>query len=185
MRTIPATIAFGFLVFTSVAQVAGVQPAGVSDIDWAISAAPKSIGAHATVARMNDDATLTVLREGNNGWTCLVHDPGTPSGHPLCLDRNGLAWMQAAMAGHAPDPELVGYSYMLKGGTTWSATDATATALPKGESDYVRIPPHVMILNARIAEASGFPSGEAHPDTHKPFVVYGGTPFAILIIPTE
>jgi hypothetical protein len=42
-----------------------------------------------------------------------------------------------------------------------------------------------MILNARLAEKSGFPSGTAHPDTHKPFVLYGGTPYALLNIPVN
>ncbi len=27
-------------------------------------------------------------------------------------------------------------------------------------------------MNAQIANASGFPSGETSPDTHKPFVIY-------------
>lgn len=163
----------------------GAQPAGMSDVEWAISAAPASIGLHAAVARMADDGTLTTVRAGDNGWTCLVHDPGTPSGHPLCLDRNGLTWLQQVMTGRQPDPGLIGYSYMLKGGTAWSATDPAAISLPQGDADYVRLPPHVMIINAHIAEASGFPSGERHPDTHKPFVLYGGTPFAILIMPLE
>jgi hypothetical protein len=40
-----------------------------------------------------------------------------------------------------------------------------------------------MILNARVAESSGFPSGQASPDTHKPFVMFGGTAYALVIIP--
>ena len=27
--------------------------------------------------------------------------------------------------------------------------------------------------------------GEAHPEVHRPFVLYGGTPFAILILPVQ
>jgi len=42
-----------------------------------------------------------------------------------------------------------------------------------------------MILNARLANSSGFPSGQANPDTSKPFVMFGGTPFALLIIPVK
>lgn len=170
---------------TDAASAAGAQPAGVSDIDWALSAAPPAIAAGAAVANMGDDGKLTVLRKGSNGWTCLVHDPGTPSGHPLCVDQNGLDWMMAAMTGREPDPDRVGYSYMLQGGTAWSATDVTATQLAPGQADYVHVPPHIMILNARVAASSGFPSGEPNPDTHKPFVLYGGTPFAILIIPVQ
>jgi hypothetical protein len=43
----------------------------------------------------------------------------------------------------------------------------------------------MMVLNARLAEASGFPSGERHPDVRRPFVLYGGTPFAILVLPVK
>ena len=151
----------------------------------ALSAAPAAVSARAAVAEMDDSGHLTMIRSGDNGWTCLPHDPGTPLGHPLCLDRNGLTWLEAAMTGKAPGPALVGYSYMLRGGSVWSNTDPTAMALPAGEKSYVTIPPHFMVFNARLAHGSGFPSGEAHPDTHKPFVMYGGTPFALLIFPME
>ncbi|MDE3188226.1 MAG: hypothetical protein KGM96_12005 [Acidobacteriota bacterium] len=123
------------------------------------------------------------LRQGNNGWTCLPRDEGTPLGQPLCLDKNGLQWYVAAMSGHAPDPNLAGYSYMLKGGSVWSNLDPSATKMQPGQKHFVLVPPHIMILNARIAKESGFPSGMADPNTHKPFVMFGDTPFAVLIIP--
>ncbi len=91
--------------------------------------------------------------------------------------------MKEAMSGRVPDPEKTGYSYMLQGGTSWSNVDVSATQLPPGEKEYITIPPHIMIMNAKIAEASGFPSGELHPDTSKPFIMYGGTPYAIVMIP--
>ncbi len=154
-------------------------------VERAISAAPPSIGVGAAVVDVKDDGGMVTLREGKNGWTCLPYDPGTPTRAPLCLDRNGMAWLQAAMHGKAPDPDLVGYSYMLKGGSVWSATDPAAEKLPEGEKTHVEIPPHMMVLNARLAERSGFPSGERHPDVRKPFVLYGSTPFAILILPVQ
>jgi hypothetical protein len=185
MKIVRIVSAIVVLALASTAHASGAQPAGVSDIDWAVSAAPASIGAAATVVNMSDDGKVTELRRGTNGWTCVVHDPGTPSGHPLCVDQNGLEWMQAAMSGREPDAAKAGYSYMLKGGTAWSATDVTATKLPEGQKDVIRVPPHIMIMNARIADASGFPSAPSSADFHKPFVFYGGTPYAILIIPVE
>ncbi len=173
------------LATASAAFASGAQLPGTPDIDWALSAAPPAVSANAAVADLGEVGKLTELRKGTNGWTCLVHDPGTPSGHPLCVDQNGLDWFMAAMSGREPDPDRIGYSYMLQGGTAWSATDVTATKLLPGQADYVRVPPHIMILNARIAATSGFPSGEPNPNTHKPFVMYGGTPFAILIIPVR
>ncbi|HET8725650.1 MAG TPA: hypothetical protein VFM53_15740 [Anaeromyxobacteraceae bacterium] len=173
---------------TSSAQAPPAEPAGGvrSDlVERAVSAAPPSIAVGAAVVDVQEDGKMVTLRKGRNGWTCLPHDPGTPTRAPLCLDANGMLWLQAAMHGKAPDPDLVGYSYMLKGGSVWSATDPAAEKLPEGEKTHVGIPPHMMVLNARLAEKSGFPSGERRPDVRKPFVLYGGTPFAILILPVE
>ena len=166
-------------------QATEAQRERKSQIAWALSAAPPSIAAGAAVVTMSDNGQIKDLRKGGNGWTCIVHDPATPMGHPLCLDKTGLQWMATAMSGHTPDPDKTGYSYMLKGGSTWSATDVTATKLPPGQKDFIRIPPHVMIMNAKIANSSGFPSGQTNPDTHKPFVMYGGTPYAIVIMPLK
>ncbi|MGB9146771.1 MAG: hypothetical protein WCC14_13175, partial [Acidobacteriaceae bacterium] len=60
-----------------------------------------------------------------------------------------------------------------------------ATKLPAGEKDYIHIPPHIMILDAKMANESGLPLHEEHPDTQQPFVMFGATPFAILIIPVR
>ncbi len=155
------------------------------EIRRALSAAPSRIAAEATVVAMDSAGNMKELRHGTNGWTCLPRDLGTPQQQPLCLDKNGLAWYEAAMAGKAPDPSLVGYSYMLQGGSVWSNLDPAATRLAAGQKDFIHVPPHVMILNARAAETSGFPSGVAEPDPHKPFVMFGGTPFAVLIIPVQ
>jgi hypothetical protein len=168
----------------NVHQAAKPGQAQPGEIERAVSAAPASIAAGAAVIRMDDDGRMTSLREGHNGWTCFPRDPATPLGHPVCIDGPGLAWFAKTMAGHDPDPDKVGYSYMLKGGSVWSNVDVTATRLPPGEKTYITIPPHVMVMNAKVANSSGFPSG-LHPDTHKPFVMYGGTPYAILIIPLE
>jgi hypothetical protein len=174
----------GLVLISMVAVQAADKPSGTkSEIARALSAAPPSIAAGAAVVSMDDKGQIKELRHGENGWTCIPHDPATPMGHPLCLDKNGLDWFEAAMAGRAPDPDKIGYSYMLKGGTVWSNTDFSATKLPPGQRDFIRVPPHIMILNAKLANASGFPSGQANPDTHKPFVLFGGTPYAVLMIP--
>jgi hypothetical protein len=57
-----------------------------------------------------DDGRMAEMRQGDNGWTCLPRDPGTPKPAPVCVDQNGLAWFQAAMSGRQPDPTKVGYS---------------------------------------------------------------------------
>lgn len=170
-------------LFGTALSAAAAEQNDKAQIDRALSAAPKSIANGAAVVEMDVHGNLKPLRSGSNGWTCIPKDPGTPLGHPLCVDKNGLAWMIDAMAGRVPAPDKTGYSYMLQGGTSWSNVDVSAMSLPAGQKQYITIPPHIMIMNAKIAQASGFPSGETYPDTNKPFVIYGGTPYAILIIP--
>lgn len=175
------------VVFLStVALAAQSKPAtNESEIKRALSAAPPAIAEGSAVVSMDESGKMTQLRSGTNGWTCLPHDMGTPGGQPLCLDANGLEWYHAAMTGKEPDPNKIGYSYMLQGGSVWSNTDPAATKLPQGQKDFVHVPPHFMILNAKVAASSGFPSGEATPNTHKPFVMFGGTPFALIIVPVK
>jgi hypothetical protein len=154
-------------------------------IALAPSAAPGAVAAHAAVVRMDEKGATVVLRAGDNGWTCMPTDPGTPVSHPVCLDKNGLNWFVAAMAGKEPDPTKVAYSHMLQGGSVSSVVDPAADRLPAGEKSFVTFPPHIVIMNARLAMESGFPARSAHPDTHQPFVLYGGTPYAMLIIPVR
>lgn len=160
-----------------------------SEISQALAAAPASIAAQASVVILKDQGRKEELRIGTNGWTCLARDVAAPddgiSHHPACFDKYGLEWIENYMAGREPNPDHAGYSYMLAGGSSWSNTDPKAAKLALGQKDYIRIPAHIMILNARIANSSGFPSGQTEPDTHKPFVMFGGTPFAILIIPVK
>ena len=161
-----------------------------SEIGRALSAAPASVAAGAAVDVADAKGRMTELRHGSNGWTCVIdnaeaikQDP--IEHHPACFDKPGLEWIKAFAAGRVPNPDRVGYAYMLEGGSSWSNTDPKATKLASGQKDYIRIPAHIMILNAKVADSSGFPSGQANPDTHKPFVMFGGTAYAILIIPVK
>lgn len=168
-------------------QTAWAQPAPLntqSQIREALSAAPPAIASGATVLGRDDKGGMIVLRHGHNGWTCLM-TATDPVRLPVCYDANGMAWRKAIMAGRVPDPDKPGFSYMLEGGSAWSNTDPKADTLPPDMKTYIRIPPHVMILDARTANASGLPSGQATPDTRKPFVMFGGTKYAILIIPVR
>lgn len=159
-----------------------------SAIAQALTAAPPGVAAHAAVVQMDAHGRVTRLRFGTNGWTCIP--PGDPTyggnkSFPACFDRYGLEWLEDFYAGRKPNPGHVGYSYMLRGGWSWSNVDPAAKALAPGQRNYIHIPSHIMILNAKVAQTSGFPSGQADPDTSEPFVMFGGTPFAILIIPVK
>ena len=159
-----------------------------TEIAQALTAAPPGVAAGAAVVRMDAHGRLTPLRAGTNGWTCVPPDDPAQVGNrsfPACFDMYGLEWIEDFFAGRKPNPQHVGYSYMLRGGWSWSNTDPSAKKLVPGQKDYIHIPPHIMILGARVANNSGFPSGQADPDTSRPFVMFGGTPFAILIIPAK
>lgn len=163
---------------------ASIPHATQQQIREALSAAPPAVAADASVVASDGKGHATVLRKGSNGWTCMMAS-GDPEPLPVCYDANGMAWRKAIMAGRAPDPDKPGFSYMLQGGSAWSNTDPNADKLPAGRKDHIHIPPHIMILSARVANASGLPSGQANPDTHEPFVMFGGTPYAIVIIPAR
>jgi hypothetical protein len=182
-------LGFTAIFFLSLAACAVCQSAKDSEISKALSAAPPSIAAQAAVITLKDQGRKEELRAGSNGWTCLARDVNAPNDgiahHPACFDKYGLEWIENYVAGREPNPDHVGYSYMLQGGSSWSNTDPKATKLAPGQKDYIRISGHIMILSARVADESGFPSGQTEPDTHKPFVMFGGTPFALLIIPVN
>ena len=144
------------------------------------SAAPESIAHDASVMAPQPDGSMKTLRKGTNGWTCIPDDPTTPADDPMCADANGMKWAAAWMAHKPPPPNNVGLVYMLKGASDASNTDPFATKPPAG-SDWVRTGPHLMVLGAdslnKIYQAS------ATPDTSQPYVMFGGTPYAHLMVP--
>jgi hypothetical protein len=185
----------GIAAFTTILTSIGIAvPSAVSqssksesEISRALSAAPAAIAAHASVVILGDQGRKEELRAGTNGWTCIARDMNAPDDgiahHPACFDKYGLEWIENYEEGASPIRTM---SVTL---TCWKADRRGATRIPTkpapGQKDYIRIPAHIMILNAHVANSSGFPSGQTDPDTHKPFVMFGGTPFAILIIPVK
>jgi hypothetical protein len=156
-----------------------------AEIPRALSAAPPAIAAHATVEEGGKRGHWVVLRPGANGWTCIPRSNGDPEPLPACFDANGIAFIRALNHGRSPDPRKPGLSYMLRGGSAWSNVDPSASRLPAGSKDYIHIPPHIMILDSTLANQSDLPLHETNPDTHAPFVMFGGTKYAILIIPVK
>ena len=165
---------FSSLLGTTATTAAKPPVRTAIQIRRALSAAPPAVAADATVVANDGNGHTVVLRQGHNGWTCRTAN-GDPEPLPVCFDANYVAWAKAFAAGRAPDPDKPGFAYMLQGGSAWSNTDPGAKALPADRKTYIHIPPHVMIMSARIARQSGFPSGQKNPDTHEPFVMFGGT----------
>lgn len=149
----------------------------------AMSAAPMSIAKDATIINMNADGTMSTLRKGTNGWTCMPDNPTTPGPDPMCLDKNAMEWAGAWMAHKTPPAGKVGFMYMLAGGTDASNTDPYATK-PTAENHWIKTGPHIMIVGGDASFYDSYPKG-ADPDTSVPYVMWAGTPYQHLMAPVK
>lgn len=167
---------------TSAESKTSAADAAKDPIADAQSAAPASIAHSAAVVVPQPDGSLKTLRQGSNGWTCIPDDPNTPADDPMCADTNGMKWAAAWMAHKPPPPNSVGLAYMLKGGSDPSNTDPFATK-PAAGADWVKTGPHLMVLGADSLNKLYQPSPT--PDTSKPYVMFGGTPYAHIMVPVH
>jgi len=144
-------------------------------IERAVSAAPPSVAKAAKVMDMDDQGKMTVLREGNNGFTCFPGHPGVVGEVAMCADAASMQWISDFIA-HKPKPTNAepGVTYMLTGGTDWSATDPFATS-----GTPIKEPPHWMILWPFDPKTTGLPTTPKQTGT---WIMYAGTPWAHLMI---
>jgi hypothetical protein len=164
-------------------SMSGTMKGDAAMIASAMSAAPKSVSANATIVAMDAKGKMRTLRQGSNGWTCIPDDPQTPGPDPMCMDKNSMEFIDA-MAAHKPPPQgKVGFMYMLAGGTDASNTDPYATK-PTATNHWIKTGPHVMIVGADPAFYDQYPKG-ADPDTKAPYVMWAGTPYQHLMVPVK
>src|SRR5437588_666096 len=83
----------------------------------ALPAAPAAIAKEAAIVRMDADGKPRTLREGKNGFTCMII-----GGNKMCGDANSMEFFDAVMK-HQPPPDKLGLSYMLAGDDGASNTD--------------------------------------------------------------
>lgn len=155
------------------ADVPTSEPAYVAKVK---TAAPAEIVSKASITMMQQ-GTPRELQAGSNGFTCLVNADGTP----LCADANALEWMKSIGARTAP-PDKIGFIYMLAGdtGTTNHDPHQRDTHL-----HWVQTGPHVMIVGPRVKEMIGYPRNLDVADPSQPYVMYPGTPYEHLMLPTK
>ncbi len=141
----------------------------------AMLAGPSCITSEATVAEMDRDGNLTVLRQGTNDWVCVPGDQNIIGSVDMCLDPMGMVWMKDVMA-RKPKPTNTspGLIYMLNRATQHSYTDPFDTTSPA-----IPIGPHWMILWPFDAKAAGL--GTVMRDAGA-MVMFAGTPYAHLHI---
>jgi hypothetical protein len=149
----------------------------------AMSAAPKAVAKDATIMAMDDKMQMQTLRKGKNNFTCMPDNPKTPGNDPMCLDEGGMQWAKAWMGKTPPSAGVIGFGYMLRGGSDASNTDPHAEA-PAAGAKWVDTGPHVMMLNVGDA-AKTYPRQGENPNTREPYVMWPGTPWEHLMIPVR
>jgi hypothetical protein len=186
MRSLRASlvVAVSLLAVTSVAaqekaapMKSHMQKAEISDAAYtaqALSSAPKSIAKDATVVRMDKDGKMRTLREGKNGFTCMVI--GTDK---MCNDANSMEFFGAMMKGESPTDKL-GISYMLAGDDGASNTDPKATK-KTADNHWVVTGPHIMVTGA-TSKSLGYTEA-ADPDPTQPYMMWAGTPYEHAMVP--
>lgn len=167
----------GTIAVIAVLGMGLVSPAHASDkkamIESAMSAAPASVTANATIK----DHDGTVLRKGDNGWTCY---PGSSSMGPMCNDAQWETMITAMMTKQPFTATGFGTSYMLAGDGDAAgvsnkdpyATEATA------DNDWVKEGPHMMLIVPDPAMLEGVSTDPKDPV----YVMWKGTPYAHIMI---
>jgi hypothetical protein len=141
----------------------------------AMLSGPSCVTSEATVAELNLDGSMTVLRPGTNEWICIPGDQNIVGATDMCADPMGMVWMMDLMAGKPkPSNTSPGLIYMLNGATQHSFTDPfdrTSPAIPIG--------PHWMLIWPFDAKAAGIGTNMRDGGT---MVMFAGTPYAHLHI---
>ena len=164
---------------------AKTSAATLAKINEALSAGPADIRKGAMVMDWpaKEGGEMTMLRSGANGWMCMPSTPA-PTGaigqDPMCVDKAFGAWAQAFMAHKDPPPvTTVGVAYMLHGDRGASNTDPFASA-PTADNQWVVTGAHVMML-VPAAQLEALPTD---PKAGGPFVMWKGTKYAHIMVPT-
>ena len=155
----------------SAAQGGKSQEPAAEKINRALSAGPPSITPQATVAEVDSDGRLNILRQGTNDFICMPGDPvgiGMPA---MCADKVAMQW-NSDFAHHKEKPSTTvpGIEFMLAGATQRSDTDPFDNTSPP-----IPIGPHWMILWPFDPNTTGLPT------RHKPdgaYIMWAGTPWA-------
>ena len=182
-RFIVAVVGAAFIALPAIAQSPGPHRPPKTDAEMianAMSAGPLAVSRDATIIAMDGDKMRT-LRKGSNEFTCMPDDPGSPGNDPMCLDRNGMLWLQAWMDHKDAPKGKMGLVYMLQGGSDASNDDPFATAPPPG-AKWVATGPHVMVVGM-AGQLDGFTRSASNPA--KPFVMWGGTSYEHIMMPVK
>lgn len=149
----------------------GVTETTQAKIARAMSAGPTDVAKSARIIDTDAHGNTIVLREGNNGFTCMPGNPKVVGEPPMCVDAPSLQWFADAKA-HKPKPTntVPGITYMLAGATQRSDSDPNDTT-----STPIEVGAHWMIMWPFDPKTTGLPT------THKPtgaYIMWAGSPYA-------
>lgn len=149
----------------------------------ALSAAPEAVAQNATVLDYpeKEGAQPAELQKGTNDWSCFPDYPASPGKDPMCVDKQGMLWLQAYITQKNPDLTQTGLAYMLEGGSDASNTDPFATKPSEGE-DWVTAPAHTMVFPVGKLDATVY---SKDPKNGGPWIMWAGTPYEHLMIPVK
>jgi len=140
-----------------------------AQIARAMAAGPTSVTGSARIEGSDARGKKTILREGNNGFTCLPGNPKVVGRSASCSNQAAQQWSADLAAGKpTPSNTVPGIIYMQAGATERSASGAT-----------VRIGPQWMILWPFDPKASGLSATRKGTGA---YVLWPGTPYAHLHI---
>ena len=165
---------------------AEASPAVQAKIRQAMQAAPPEISGNAMVMDWpeNEGAPMKHLRAGTNGWTCMPSSPapsaGTAREDPMCADAAFASLLEAWTTKSDPHLTTVAIAYMLRGDKGASNTDPFAMA-PTANNNWIVSPPHIMIAVPNPQQLDAFTTD---PHSGGPWVMWKGTPYAHLMVPT-
>lgn len=173
--TVKALVLLSLLLVLAI--FAKPQKKEVSDAEYirqALSAAPKAVADGAKVVRVLNDGSMKTIREGGNGFTCMVM--GTDR---MCNDANSMEFIHA-LTTKEPPPDKVGISYMLAGDEGASNTDPYATG-KTADNHWVVTGPHIMVFGP-ASKTLGYTEAK-DPDPTNPYMMWAGTPYEHAMIP--
>jgi hypothetical protein len=140
----------------------------------ALSAAPADVATGAAIVEPNADGTMRQIRAGTNGYACMAHP------EVMCLDKPWQEWADAWMKKTPPKVTAIGIGYMLQGDKGASNTDPFAMT-ETADNQWIVSPPHIMVLTPDTKQLAMLPTD---PKTGGPWVMWKGTAYAHIMVPT-
>ena len=196
-KTLTSLLILLFCVATT-SDVSGQSPepsAPHASAEWQIwaysTAAPTFIAMSATIV----DAASNVLRNGTNEWTCMPANPrgmanpadgwaDAQEAMPICADEEGLKWILAYVGGTTPQLTRDTYLWMLHG--DMGEDNSTPLVMTRDDAEdpanWIMSGPHLMLMPREPSSLDAFTTDFR---TGSPYLMFGGTEYAHLMIPME